>query len=124
MRKFGLDIFLFVSFSIAGLIGLGFTAQLHPKVESMLFAKPGSYGYTYLRIPEFLHNTEIESLDIVILGSSTCYRGIDPSHFIEANLNSFNLCSSSQSLFNSKHLLNWSLQHGANPEVIIVDETS
>ena len=58
---------------------------------------------------------------MVILGSSTCYRGIDPFYFAEVDLRSFNLCSSSQSLFNSKHLLQWSFREGANPSAILVD---
>ena len=121
MRQFFGDIVRFITFSIGGILALGFAAQLHPKVESILFAKPGSYGHTYMRIPEFLEHSDIESLDIIILGSSTCYRGIDPYHFAEANLSGFNLCSSSQSLFNSKHLLNLSLQQNANPRAILID---
>ena len=121
MREFIGDLFRFASFSIGGFLALGLIAQLHPQAESVLFAKPSAYGHTYLRIPNFLALSDIEALDIVILGSSTCYRGINPYHFTKANLNSFNLCSSSQSLFNSKHLLKWSLKHGANPKAILVD---
>ncbi len=121
MRQFGWDLLRFVAFGIGALVALGLAAQIHPKVESTLFAKPGSYGYTYRRIPEFIERSRIESIDMVILGSSTCYRGIDPFYFAEVDLRSFNLCSSSQSLFNSKHLLHWSLQKGANPSAILVD---
>lgn len=106
MRQFIWETLRFCAFMMVALIVLGGAAQFHPRVESKLFATPWSYGHTYLRIPEFLAHTDIESLDIVILGSSTCYRGINPYHFAEANLSGFNLCSSSQSLFNSKHLLN------------------
>ena len=121
MVQFGWGLLRFIAFSIVGLLALGLAAQIHPKVESKLFAKPWSYGYTYRRIPEFLYQPEIEAIDVVILGSSTCYRGIDPNHFAEVDLRSFNLCSSSQSLFNSKHLLQWSLKQGANPSAILVD---
>jgi hypothetical protein len=121
MRQFGRNLLRFVAFGIGALIAFGFAAQTHPKLESLLFAKPGSYGYTYRRIPEFIEQARIEPIDAVILGSSTCYRGIDPYHFAKLDFRSFNLCSSSQSLFNSKHLLQWSLQEVANPSAILVD---
>ena len=121
MRQFGIDIALFVLFAIGGLICVGLTAQLHPKLENRVFAKPSSYGHTYLRISDFIETSASNDFDILHLGSSTCYRGIDPAPFATLGHPSFNLCSSSQSFFNSRYLLEWSQQLNSQIRTITVD---
>ena len=121
MRQFGKDISLFAVFFIAALIALGMGAQLHPRLENSLFAKPTSYGHTHLRITDFLESTKTKSTQIVHLGSSTCYRGIDTAPFADLDHPSFNLCSSSQTFFNSKHLLEWCFEKGTQPKVVTLD---
>ena len=121
MRQFGKDIGLFFVLLIASLFALGMAAQLHPRLENGLFAKPSSYGHTHLRISDFLESTKTKSTRIVHLGSSTCYRGIDTAPFAVLNHPSFNLCSSSQTFFNSKHLLEWSIEKKVEPKVVTLD---
>ena len=111
MREFIGDLFRFASFCIGGLSRSWLDCST-PSTSWNLCYLPNQVhmGTRTSESQNFLALSDIEALDIVILGSSTCYRGIDPYHFTKANLNSFNLCSSSQSLFNSKHLLKWSLK--------------
>ena len=121
MRKFGKDIGLFSLFFIATLVAFGMVAQLHPRLENGLFAKPNSYGHTHLRITDFLESTKTRSTEIVHLGSSTCYRGIDTAPFADLDHPSFNLCSSSQTFFNSKHLLEWCIDKKTEPKAVTLD---
>ena len=96
-------------------------AQLHLHLENGLFAKPTSFGQTHLKITDFLESTKTKSTQIVHLGSRTCYREINPAPFTELNHPSFNLCSISQTFFNSKHLLEWCVERGTQPKVVTLD---
>ena len=101
-----------------GLLSVSCLAQLNPKLEYILFAK-GPFGSSALRIPEYSGLTEAP--DLLVLGSSTCKRSVDPRPFEQHRLVAFNLCSSSQTLFNSERLLSWSLEDGKRPETILLD---
>jgi len=59
--------------------------------------------------------------DVVTLGSSTCNRGIDPRPFAQQGLSAFNLCSSSQTYFNSEYMLEWSIGLKGHPRCVLVD---
>lgn len=121
MRQFGINFALFTIFAIGGLICIGLIAQLHPRLENGIFAKAGSYGHTHLRISDFIETAESNSFEILHLGSSTCYRGINPAPFANLGHPSFNLCSSSQSFFNSRYLLEWGQKLNPKIRAVTVD---
>ena len=107
MKRFGIQFGAWLSFFFGGIVAIGLGAQLHPRLEVMLFAKAEQYGHTIFRIPDFAERDE--KPDLIALGSSTCYRGLDPRPFAASGLDAFNLCSSSQSCFNSRFLLDWAI---------------
>ena len=84
--------------------------------EVMLAAEAGNSG-TAFRIPEFAA-LDIQEWDALHLGSSTCYRSMDPHVFADYELNTFNLCSSSQTFFNSFYMMKWALDHGHSTRCI------
>ena len=101
-----------------GVLAAACLAQLNPKLEYILFAK-GPFGSSAFRIPEYGGLTEAP--DLITLGSSTCNRSVDPRPFEVEGLTAFNLCSSSQTFFNSERLLSWSLEDGKRPEIVMLD---
>lgn len=60
------------------------------------------------------------STDLVFLGSSTCYSGIDPAALEAYGFEGFNLCSSGQRLEVTERLLPAVLEAG-NPAAIVLD---
>ena len=119
MKQFGIQFGLWLLFLPIGIIAVGLGAQIHPRLEVMLFAKATQYGHTIFRITEF--STLETAPDLVTLGSSTCYRGIDPRSFTKSDLSAFNLCSSSQSFYNSSYLLQWTIQKELAPRILLLD---
>ena len=119
MKRFGIQLGVWLFLFLGGVVAVGLGAQLHPRLEVMLFAKAEQYGHTIFRIPDFAERDE--KPDLITLGSSTCYRGIDPRPFAASGLNAFNLCSSSQSFFNSRFLLNWAIGQEKAPNVLLID---
>lgn len=87
--------------------------------ETMLTSEAGNSG-TAFRIPEFA-NHDNKQWDALHLGSSTCYRSLDPRVFSNEGLNTFNLCSSSQTFFNSYFILNWALEQGHTARCVTLD---
>ena len=85
----------------------------------MLTSEAGYSGTAY-RIPEFT-NYDAQEWDALHLGSSTCYRSLDPRVFSNDSLNTFNLCSSSQTFFNSYYILNWALERGHTAHCVTLD---
>ena len=119
MKRFGIQFGVWLLLFLGGIAAVGIGAQLHPRLEVMLFAKAGQSGHTIFRIPDFAEWDE--KPDLITLGSSTCYRGIDPRPFATSGLNAFNLCSSSQSCFNSKFILDWVIGQGKAPGLVLLD---
>ena len=119
MRRFATHLFVWLLLFLGGTIVVGLGAQLHPRLEAMLFAKAGQFGHTIFRSPEFANRDQ--GPDLITLGSSTCYRGIDPRPFSSFGLDAFNLCSSSQSYFNSRFLLDWAIGLEKAPSVLVLD---
>lgn len=56
----------------------------------------------------------LDSVDYLFVGSSHCYRGIDPAIFIEQGMTSFNLGSSSQTPLNTYSILEKSISRTKN----------
>ena len=64
---------------------------------SALIAREGDWGGVTKRSAEWKDDKGIrDGLDVVFVGSSTCYSGIDPSALKAYGFNGFNFCSSSQ----------------------------
>lgn len=74
-----------------------------PGVESRFIAKETSWGFVNAKSQEW-QELESDSLDILFLGSSTCYSGINPLVFRELNHSAFSLCSSAQAIQHSQRL--------------------
>lgn len=119
MKRFLIRFCSWLPLFFAGIAVVGFGAQLHPRFEFLLFGKATQFGHTIFRIPEFVELEHTPTL--LTLGSSTCYRGIDPRPFANRTIDAFNLCSSSQSFFNSEFLLDWSLDHSKKPKTLLMD---
>lgn len=96
-------------------------SMLNPWCEEKIFARRSTSGQTMFRLPEYRQTAQLEEIDVLHLGSSTCYRGVDPHAYESHGLNGFNLCSSSQSISVSLELLRWSLQFENTPEVVVLD---
>jgi hypothetical protein len=77
----------------------------------------GGSGHQYSRLKEA---KEINSVDILFLGSSLAYRGFDPRIFQANGIASFNLGSSNQTPVQTKVLLNRYLRQ-INPKLIIFE---
>lgn len=92
MKRFITHLFVWFLLFLGGMILMELGAQLHPRLEVILFAKASQYGHTIFRIAEFENRNQ--KPDLLTLGSSTCYRGIDPRPFASSGLDAFNLCSS------------------------------
>lgn len=89
--------------------------------ESLFFGPPQAGGAVSIRIPEFEQFLEDhDEIDYLFLGSSTCYRGIDPHHLYDENLVTFNLGSSSQQMMNSQWLVEMALQK-AHVRTVVLD---
>tara|TARA_B100000929_G_scaffold247507_1_gene206262 strand:+ start:839 stop:1771 length:933 start_codon:yes stop_codon:yes gene_type:complete len=91
---------LAILFYSGGIFVIGNYAPLKIK-KNAIYLKNG-YGNTQNRI---LDANNISKTDILIIGSSHAYRGIDPRIFAEHNFSSFNLGSSSQTPIQTKLLL-------------------
>ena len=77
----------------------------------------GSYGFMYSRLSEIKN---YENTNILFLGSSHAYRGIDTRIFLDNGLKSFNLGSSSQTPLQTKVLLKRYLER-LNPKLVIYE---
>jgi hypothetical protein len=119
MKRFLFGFIGFLLWFLSGAIAAGLIAQLHPKLEHMLFAKGSQFGHTVFRATDFAGQSG--SPEILTLGSSTCYRGIDVRPFDAAAITTFNLCSSSQSFFNSEFLLHWAIHINLTPRYVLMD---
>lgn len=62
----------------------------------------GCYGHTFTRMKDA---AKTKNIDVLIVGSSHAYRGIDPRIFEKEGITAFNLGSSSQTPINTKALL-------------------
>lgn len=77
----------------------------------------GGYGHMYTRMQEI---KKVEDVDILLLGSSHAYRGVDPRKFEEIDITLFNAGSSAQSPIHSELILKRYLNK-LNPQLIIIE---
>ena len=122
MRQFLLRLTGQTSVFLGFILTMGLIAPMHPKLEAKLFTRGGGFGNTYQRIPEFKQKLQNEGIELLFLGSSTCYRGIDPVSFEDKlDMTTFNLCSSSQALSNSSRMLGWLHSNTSRTQAVIFD---
>ena len=116
LTRFGIHL-IWMSLFIA--VVMGTSLKLNGIQEFMLVTEAG-HSATAFRIPEFaaLGATEWDALHV---GSSTCYRSMDPHVFADYDLNTFNLCSSSQTFFNSYYVLKWAFDRGHITRCVTLD---
>ncbi len=86
-------------------------------IGSNLFYRQGSYGHLYTRLKEIPSYGEV---DILFVGSSRIYRGIDPRIFRKGGLRVFVLGSSSQTPIQSYVLLKRYLEI-LKPKLVVFD---
>jgi hypothetical protein len=77
----------------------------------------GGYGYTLLRLEEA---KKAKDIDILFIGSSHIYRGIDTRIFEQNNIKAFNLGTSLQTPLNTYHLLEEYLPT-MRPKYVVLD---
>ena len=83
--------------------------------KNLVYAK--SLGFTDLRLMEANY---ISNVELLIVGSSHAYRGIDPRHFEQQGINTFNLGSSLQSPVQTEYLLKKYLEK-MNPKLVLFE---
>lgn len=79
--------------------------------------RKGGTGHLWTRLRDA---DTTRNIDVLILGSSLAYRGIDTRNFKEVGITAFNLGSSSQTPLQTQYLLNKYLEQ-LNPETVIWD---
>jgi len=117
MKLFLKKLFLFFLFALLFYFGSVFIIGNYAPTEikkNVTYLKNG-YGNTQNRILDAEITKEV---DILIIGSSHAYRGIDPRIFDEHNIKAFNLGSSSQTPIQTEVLLKEYLDDLA-PELVI-----
>lgn len=80
---------------------------------------PGGWDYNLTRFREIKN---YRNLDVVFVGSSTCYETYDTRFFKENGIHSFNMGSANQTPLNSYFLLK-NYYNSLSPKVIVVDVT-
>ena len=119
MKAFALRLLAF--WASAFTVLLLFAAFTGPEKEGEWFAVRNSEHDTYRRIPEYRQWAKQGAPELLILGPSTGYLGIDPAAFETLGHSAFNLASAMQTPEVSLALLNWSLGMGAKPDAILLD---
>ncbi|PCJ81184.1 MAG: hypothetical protein COA49_05600 [Bacteroidetes bacterium] len=120
MNSFLQRIFLFV-LSLFVSWGLLWVVSLNNSfVETQFIAERSSNGEVNLKTAELMEMSPSDTLDFLFVGSSTCYRGIDPHALIPHGLKGFSVCSSSQSLGNSDFVLDVALSF-VSTRYLVVD---
>ncbi|UKB78229.1 DUF1574 domain-containing protein [Chryseobacterium sp. MEBOG07] len=119
MKKF---LYNLVIFTIYNLIFYLFAITLWveyipPFLKPNINYKMGSYGHMYTRLKEI---KQIDSIDILFLGSSHTYRGFDNRIFKKEGFTSFNLGSSAQTPIQTLTLLERYLDK-IHPKLIIFE---
>ena len=78
-------------------------------IETYFISGRSDNGAVRLKTAELMERSKSDTLDFLFLGSSTCYRGIDP-HYLDP-LKGFSVCSSSQRIGNSSYILDVALEY-------------
>ena len=120
MFKFFKHLLLFTVFSGLGslilIYGIGEYGATSLK-KNFLSGQTSGYNNTVLRLQDV---EKMEDVDVLILGSSHAYRGLDTRIFSKNNLETFNLGSSAQTPIQTEMLVRKYLRQ-LNPKVVIYE---
>lgn len=118
IQRFLFRTVFFLAFSVALLvIVLTLTPRPMPwSVIRNLNVPIGGYGHNYSRMEEVV---DYGKVDVLVLGSSHAYRGLDPRIFAAHGYRTFNLGSSNQSIEQSTVLLHRHLDR-TSPKVVLL----
>lgn len=119
MKLFLKNIVVFSLFSlIFVIVGLILWGELIPlQLQHNLRYQRGGNGFMYTRIREI---PKFKNSDILAIGSSRTYRGLDPRVFKKAGITLFNLGSSAQTPIETELLLKRYLDT-INPKLVILE---
>ena len=117
MKTFLSRILLFISSLIISW-GLLWTLSLNfQSIETYFITERSEHGAVKKKTDELMALSKSDTLDFLFLGSSTCYRGIDP-HYLDP-LKGFSVCSSSQRIENSSYILDVALEYTSTHYLVI-----
>ena len=103
---------LFISWGVLWTLALNFQS-----IETYFIAERSEHGAVRMKTAELMALSKSDTLDFLFLGSSTCYRGVDP-HYLHP-LAGFSVCSSSQILGNSSYILDVVLEYTTTHYLVI-----
>jgi hypothetical protein len=95
---------LFISWGV-----LWFGALNSQSIETHFIAERSEHGAVNMKTAELMERSKLDTLDFLFLGSSPCYRGVDP-HYLYP-LKGFSVCSSSQRIGNSSYIFDVALEY-------------
>ena len=117
MNSFLSRILLFIS-SLLISWGLLWTSALNfQSIETYFIAERSEHGAVRMKTAELMERSKSDTLDFLFLGSSTCYRGVDP-HYLDP-MKGFSVCSSSQRIGNSSYILDVALEYTSTHYLVI-----
>lgn len=121
MKQFLIQLVKFALVAALGYAAILSVGVVSPVWERTLITRTSDWGGLNRRAQEWESRiaTDAET-DVVLLGSSTCYSGIDPAAFEAYGLEGFNLCSSSQDIGFSRLLLDPVIEQG-RPRCVVLD---
>lgn len=120
MSFFLKKIFFFIPFLLFSYLGLVYITDIPLINDLTKNFKPlvkGGNGHFWTRLKEA---DTIQNIDVLILGSSLAYRGIDTRNFEKLGLTAFNLGSSAQTPIQTEYLIEKYIGQ-MNPKLIIWD---
>ena len=121
IKYFLKKIVFFALFTLTIWILMWGLATAFPVVESLFIAQTDNDGATNLRSAELMEFKDSSSVaDVLFLGSSTCYRGLNPHALSSLGLSGFSLCSPAQAFGNSLYLLEFGLDR-FHPTTVLLD---
>lgn len=94
---------VFLGFSL--LCVFGYLAQVQSRLPLELYPNPTQRGHVFEKMEEWNLNTNNADIDHIWLGSSTCLYGINQDVLFKEGFNTFSFCSPSQTIENSRLLL-------------------
>jgi hypothetical protein len=98
--------------------GVLWTSALNfQSIETYFIAERSEHGAVRMKTAELMEQSKSDTLDFLFLGSSTCYRGVDPNYLDP--LEGFSVCSSSQILGNSAYILDVALEYTSTHYLVI-----
>lgn len=113
LSRFVLFIFsLLISWGVLWTVAMNFQS-----IETYFISGRSDNGAVRLKTAELMERSKSDTLDFLFLGSSTCYRGIDP-HYLDP-LKGFSVCSSSQRIGNSSYILDVALEYTSTHYLVI-----